>query len=276
MVASELERFQRWFLEVVTHPDGVSAGATAGQPWLPQAIEDVCQPSERLAATDRVGIYAGMYFLRLCEVLSDDFPALCALLGPEASERLQRAYLVRHPSSHPNLNQLGRDLAGWLADEAPDVPARAFAVELARLERAVQEVFDAPRATSLSTDELLGIPPEAWAETGLETAPALRLLAFEHPTNAWYQEWREKESAPAVPEPSSSWLALYRRDWRVWRQPLAPEAFALLGALQEGATLGAALESLAERPELDLEEVGRSLTDWFREWSGLGFFVGLR
>lgn len=276
MAEPRLDALQRWFLAAVTHPDGAAEGVRTVRSVLPRAIEDVCLPSERLAATERVGIYAGMYFLRLLEVLGEDFPALSAFLGPAASERLLRAYLARHPSGHPNLNQLGRELAGFLEHEAQDVVERSFVVELARLERSVQEVFDAPRATPLTTDALLAVPPGEWGALRLATAPALRLLAFTHPVNVWYQAWRETGTVGPAPARAPSWLALYRREWRVWRAPLSSEQHALLTALGRGATLAEALAELAERPGAELETVGRSLSDWFREWSGSGFFVGLR
>lgn len=276
MAEPRLDALQAWFLELVTHPEGVAAGARAGQRLLAREVEELCLPSERLAASERVGIYADMYFLRLLEVLGEDFPALSAFLGPAASERLLRAYLVRHPSRHPNLNQLGRELPGFLEHEARDVVQRAFASELARLERALQEVFDAPRAQAIATDELLAVAPDAWGALRLELAPALQLLALEHPTNAWYQAWRDTGVAGSAPAPARSWLVLYRHDWRVWRQPLCAQQHALLAALQRGATLDLALAELALQPGVELETVGRSLSEWFRAWSGLGFFVGLR
>ena len=62
----------------------------------------------------------------------------------------------------------------------------------------------------------------------------------------------------------------------MWRAPLSSDQHALLTALERGATLAEALAELAERPGAELETVGRSLSDWFREWSGSGYFVGLR
>lgn len=274
-MADGLDALERWFQEVVTHPLGVAEGARAARAVLPRALDEVCLPSERLAASERIGIYADAYVLRLLEVLQQDFPALVAFLGPAASDRLLREYVARHPSRHKNLNRLGAGLPRFLAEEATDVVRRPFAAELARLERDVQEVFDAPRAETLAEDELLAIAPEAWGELRLSLVPALRLLAFEHPTNAWYQAWRDEERAPEPPAPGASWLVLYRRDWRVWRAALGPEQHALLSALGAGETLGGALERLASEPGFALERVGPALAEWFREWSGLGFFAAL-
>ena len=70
MAEVALDRLERWFLEVITHPEGVSAGGRAAR----MSIDEVLRPSESLTASERVGIYAGMYFNRLIEVLEDEFP----------------------------------------------------------------------------------------------------------------------------------------------------------------------------------------------------------
>ena len=260
-----LDRLQRWFLERVTHPAGVLA--TEGQDGL--ALEAVIEPSRDLSAAERIGIYAGMYFVRLREVLEEDFPALQALLGDDEATRWFEGYLVRHPSRHPNLNQLGGGLAAYLETEAEGLPHRAFAVELARLERAIQEVFDAPRSEPLTSDDLLSVAPEAWGTLRLPLVPATHLLALSHPVNAWYQAFRE-EGPQAVPEPQDTWLLLYRRDYRVWRLPLTRGQYELLRALDEGATLAEALERAAAH--VDLSRLGEDLRAWFQDWSGLGLF----
>ncbi|MEM7305603.1 MAG: DNA-binding domain-containing protein [Planctomycetota bacterium] len=270
MASAELDRLQRWFLEVVTHPAGVRAGEGAADPGL--AIDEVIAPSESLDGERRIGLYAGMYFTRLFEVLEEDFPALTALAGEDA-RRVFEAYLVRYPSDHPNLNRLGRRLAGFVAEEELGLAHPAFAAELARLERTVQEVFDAPRQTALSTDELLAIPPESWGGLRLTPVAATRVLAFEHPVNEWYQAFRENGEVAGVPAPAPTWLVLYRRDYRVWRLPLSHPQFTLLEALRAGATLGDALGELAL--VTDLAAIAPSLQEWFRDWSGLGLFGSL-
>lgn len=267
MTEVALDRLERWFLEVITHPEGVAEGAAR------TSIDDVLRPSEALSASERVGIYAGMYFSRLIEVLEDEFPALCALLGDDA-QRLLREYLIVHPSRHPNLNQLGRLLPAFLESEATDValePKRAFAAELARLERGIQEVFDARGGATLATDDLLALSPEEWSALRLRTSPTLRLLDCAFPTNTWFQSWKDGETAPA-PDPKPSWLALYRRDFKVWRLPLTREQHVLLAELTEGRTLAEALEALATTVGSDLSELGTSIQTWFRDWTGLGFF----
>ena len=269
-----LDRLERWFLEVVTHPDGVEAGEEQARDQVPATIDELLLPSAQLTAAQRIGIYSGMYFARLVDVLEEDFPALLALLGEDGAvgRRLFGEFVVAHPSRHQNLNRFGRLLPAFVESQASEVPHRAFAAELARLERDVQEVFDAREAEPLTAHELLAIQPAEWSELTLRPAPSLRVRSFAHPVNAWYQAWRDGEAA-AAPDPAPSYLALYRKEYRVWRLPLSFEEFTLLSALVAGQPLGAALEALAGAVGNDLSAIGESLQTWLRDWTGLGFFV---
>jgi hypothetical protein len=262
---AELERLQRSFLAVVTNPDG-AAGVD------PARAAELVTASEALAPGERIGVYAGMYHARLFEVLEEDHPGLVALLGGDAARALFRAYLAAHPSRHPNLNRLGCALPGFLAERE----GASFAAELTRLERDVQDAFDASRAAALSAEDLAGVPQERWGELRLALVPAVRLGAFRHPVNAWYQAFREGETRPA-PEPAPSWLVVYRRQERVWRLELEPAAHRLLAVFahggREGAALGEALELLAADGLLDAA-VPR-LQGWFRDWAGMGLFAAL-
>src|SRR5262245_34440817 len=194
--------------ECLTHPDGPRAGASspAARTALAATIPDVFLPSRELSSEERVGVYAGMYFARLIEVLEEEFPALVHLLGHERAHALFHDYVVAHPSRHYSLNVLGKGLGAYLRDAAVEREPRAFAIELSRLERAIQDVFDAPECASLSADAITSVPPERWAGARLVPIPAFALFDFNHPVNAWYQAFKDDEPRP-VPKPSPSYLA---------------------------------------------------------------------
>src|SRR5947207_2728856 len=65
-------------------------------------------PSPTLEPAERMDIYRTMYFWRLHEVLSEDYPKTRAALGNEGFEGLVRGYVARHPSRHPSVRHLGR------------------------------------------------------------------------------------------------------------------------------------------------------------------------
>ncbi len=274
-----MDRLERWMLEVVSHPDGVSAGletdgARRHLPGASKRLEDVVEPSKALGSAERLGIYANMYFCRLVDVLAEEFPTVRHVLGGDLFTKTVTAYVTAHPSTHYSLSMLGRAFPEYLRDKAKDLPHQEFVSELALLERAIEEVFDAPRAPEFQVDDLLEVPRERWAEIRLRMILALRLYAFRYPVNDFYQARRDERHMD-LPAPETSWLVVFRRNFKVWRLPLTEVRYALLDALARGRPLGAALETGAELPGVDLEELIDSVHDWFQEWAGEGLFAGV-
>jgi hypothetical protein len=261
---------QRWMQHLILHADGLEAAAREA-PGNRMKVADVVLPSATLAAEERLGIYADMVRLRFDEVLTEDYPALAATLGLERWQALLAAYLARHPSSHFSLNRLGARLPDFLASWDGLGTDASFPVELARLELAVQQVFDEREVDVMTAEDLLAVPEDAWPELRLATIPALRLFAFAYPTNAYLQAWREDQN-PRVPDPSASWVVVYRHDDRVWRAPLDPVRHALLVALQRGEPLGRALGSCCAASGAAPAELAPKVGGWFREWAADGLF----
>ncbi|MEZ0228034.1 MAG: putative DNA-binding domain-containing protein, partial [Planctomycetota bacterium] len=208
---------------------------------------------------------AGMYFLRLHEALIADFPGVQAVLGEAGFEKLAKAYVARHPSRHPSLNHLGDLLPGFLATAR--VKKRALARDVARLELAMTQVFDAPRAEPLDTKTIEAVAPEAWATARLRLAPAFQLVALDHSVNALVTAVRRGDALPKAPR-KKSWVAVYRKDFAVWRMDLSEPMFRVLGAFARGATLG---QAIAAARIADANQVFA----WFQDWRREGFFVGL-
>jgi len=278
-VAESLAALERWMQALLTHPQGLEAGlaSEAARAERVGTLEDVFLPSRELAVAERVGVYADMYFARLIEVLEEEFPGLVAWLGHERAHGLLRAYIVAHPSRFYSLNRLGAELEAFLRDEADfaadEAEFRSIAVELARLERSVQDVFDAPESPTLMPEAFASVAPERWTAARLVPIPALALHAFEHPLNAWYRAFREDEPLPEL-QREPSYVAVYRLNGRVWRMDLHATQHALLSALAAGQALEPALRSLAESGH-DLAVLASELQGWFRMWAAEGFFARL-
>src|SRR4029078_6340891 len=85
--------------------------------------------------------------------------------------------------------------------------ARAFFLaELARLERAVEEVFHAPQAAPVALERLQSIPPDHWTDAVFVTIPALRLFEFGFPVNGYLQAVID-QTAPSIPARMPTWIA---------------------------------------------------------------------
>ncbi len=284
---TELDRLQRWMLSVITHPDGVAAGidADAARQHIDVQIgmvEEVITRSQALDSIERLHVYGNAYYARLIECMGGEFPATQAALGEEAFSGFVMGYLQVSPSTSYTLGELGRAFPQYLAASRPpreiDGPDWAdFLIDLATLERAYSEVFDGPgeeRIQLMQADDLLSIPPDRWGDARLQTAASLRLLTFQFPVQEYAAAVRKQEEA-TIPQPAQTWLAISRRDYIVRRRPLAPAAYALLGQLQQGATLGDAIETVVSDADVDMSTFATRLQEWFRSWTSDGYFVAV-
>jgi hypothetical protein len=263
---------QRWMQSVIVHPRSVdeALGSPEAASLVPAArLGEVLLPSATLAPAERIGIYHGMYLLRMAEALESDYPALAHFLGEERWTALVRDYVSRHPSRSYTLNVLGRALPDFLLDAA-DVPRRGFCHDLARLEWAVTEAFDADETTRLGEAELLAVPPEAWDGARLVPSAALRLLELGFNVNEWLDSAKDDRHEHPKPRRRGARVAVFRQNYAVYRRELSLSAFRLLSDLASGLTVGDALAAALRRRGAPGPE---ALTRWFRDWAADGLFA---
>lgn len=261
---------QRWLQAVIVHPGTVDQALASREAaaLVPAGRTDsVVLPSARLSAPGRIGVYHGMYLARMREALESDYPGLARFLGPEAWEGLVRSYVQVHPSRSYTLNVLGRELPSFVA-RAP-VRRPAFCRDLARLEWAVTEAFDAPGATPLTEDALAAVAPGEWERARLVPVPALRLLVLEHDAGAHVDALREGRRRPPIRRRRCR-VVVYRRGDAVSRRQEEPTPFALLEDLVNGVPVGRALARRLEGrgARLGPDEAFRL----FRDWAAMGLF----
>lgn len=268
-----LDRVQRWLQAIVVHPgtpEAALADPQAEREVPRQQLGEVILPSATLSAVERLGIYHGMYPLRMHEALAADYPALQRFLGESTFAELLRAYVREHPSRSYSLNPLGDRLPEFIESAAIALPRRAFCHDLARLELAVSQVFDADQTPPLGPDRIAAVPGEDWERARLVPIAAFRLLDFRYNVNAYLQSVRDESPSPPLPRRRDSSVAVYRRDYRVYRLALTPPARQLLAALCAGAPLGAAVLLACQRAERPAGH--KDLYRWFRDWVASGIF----
>lgn len=284
-----LESLQRWLQAVITHPEGVSAGtqspaARAQIDASPGSLEQVVTRSRALSARERLEIYSRAYFSRLLECLRHEYSVLAAALGDELFDAFALGYLREYPSQSYTLARLGDRFPDYLAatrpagDGEPDADWPEFLIDLARLERTVNEVFDAPgpeRLELLDQRRMEAIDPAEWPQAIVECVPSLRLMELCYPVNEYFTAVRRKES-PEIPGSAPSWLAVTRRNYQVRRYSLQRSQFELLRALQGGETVNQAIARAAASSLLPDDQFANALRDWFYFWTAEGFFVAVR
>ena len=192
----DLRRTQELFWTLITAPEGVRPaiedlerrGDLEGR-----VIDEMFTGDGALPAVERLDIYANMYFYRLLDCLAEDYPKVRAALGAAHFHNLVTDYLLRHPSEHPSLRHLGRHLPQFVASH-PLAGGFPWLADLARLDWARADLFDAPDAPPLSRDALAALPQERAGEARFTMVPAFALLRFDHEVVRYWRALDDAES----------------------------------------------------------------------------------
>jgi hypothetical protein len=285
-----LDELQRWMQAVITHPAGPAAAISSEEAAQQiavgtQQIERVICRSQALTSFERLDIYYHTYYARLLDCLREEYSVLAFALGAELFDSFAVVYLREHPPQSYTLGQLGARFPEFLEATKPPPPNEAphesdwpeFMIDLARLERVVNEVFDGPGMEGrpvLDAARLTAIHPEHWPTAWLVVAPCIQLLSLRFPVSEYFTAASRKETAP-LPAPAATYLAVARRNYRVRRMELTSTQFELLHALSTGASVGEAISRAARTSEAPDDEFANQLHDWFRQWAADGFFIDL-
>lgn len=269
-----LDRLQRWMQSAVVHPGSIEEALAAPETVREaRSSDDVILPSKTLTAAERVDIYHGMYLLRMEEALATDYPALKHFLGEQGFFELVRDYVQVYPSRSFSLNRLGDHMPEFLKNAA-DRKRKDFLVDLARLELAVTEVFDEAETRPLREPDIAAVAPEAWPQAVLRPVAALRLLALRYNSNDYVQSLKGDAHRHPRPKLKPSFVAIYRRDYAVYRHELSQAAHDLLAELVAGTPLGAAIEQAMQR-DARRRPQQEQLFRWFRDWVAAGLFAAV-
>ena len=256
--AAQLRRVQRFVQAVIVSPGETrrAARSAARRELGVRTPEEVLVPSRTLTPVERIGIYQGMYLHRMRDALASDYPGLLHALGESGFLDFVRSYVRRHPSRSYTLNRLGDHVPAYLS-RARQLPHGRFLADLARLELAVTEVFDAEAAAPVRRLRPAGVG-EA---TTFRPSPTLRFLSFAYPVGPYLDAVKDGRS-PRIPRPSPTRVALWRAGSTVRRLDVGPGAETLLRRLAAGRPLEATLLSLTARARRGLSE--RFLVRLFR------------
>jgi hypothetical protein len=205
-----------------------------------------------------------MYRSRLTDVLREDYPRVAAILGDEQFSLLTCRYLARHPSTHPSVRHVGRHFADWLPEAQTPF---AFLPDLARLEWARVEVFDAPDTEPLRLSDLEPLPAAEWPEIRLRLVPACAVVESDWPVHElWAAAERDRDGDRALENAARapSAIRVWREDFRVSHAAMGPaerRAFPLLQRGRPFAEICSALEG-----NLDADAAARQVGEMLLRW----------
>lgn len=148
--------------------------------------------------TDRnvlFGVYRHAYVSRLVEVVRNDHPFLHRYLADKKFDELARSYVAARPSRSQNARWFSHGLPEFIEEAYPNA---IHIAELAGLERALSDAFDAPDVPPLEMADLAAVPVESWADLILEPHPSARHLAFKTNAHALWLALKNDETPPPV------------------------------------------------------------------------------
>lgn len=260
-----LEAAQRWMHQalILPHQGGEPGG------WL--------QQTGRLGPAAGLAVYQRGYFLRIVHCMREQFPALCHALEQPLFDDFVADYIERYPPQSHTLYDLGRRFPDFLEESRPDhgaPPAERegwidFMIDLARFERSVFVLFDAPGQEG---------QPSATAETpdeALRLQPAFALGAYSYPVPDYYHAVRQRQAAP-LPGPAETRVALVRTDYVTRIIPLTETHHRFLACMASGGSVEDGLAAVSAAMALPIDQVRRG---WRapagprQRWIELGFFA---
>lgn len=266
MSAPSLAQLQELFWRLVTAAETVDVALPEVAARHPAAapLTGWIRATDEATAIRRLNVYANMYFFRLHDVLRDDYPKVAALIGAAHFQNLVTGYLLAFPSRDPSVRHVGRHLAEHLQGHelAATWPALP---DLARLEWARGEAFDAADAAPVGEAALAAVPPDRWPLLRLHMQPALRLLRLAHPVHRVWLALEKGDPAPAI-APAPTGVVIWRRGFRVYHRAAPPAEMAAFEAAAAGEGFAALCERMSPHAGDDTPAVAvRALRDWLAE-----------
>jgi hypothetical protein len=255
---------------------------------MADVAESYVKSNDRLSSFERLEIYNRQYWFRVIGAVSEDFPALAAVLGSKRFDALILAYLEENPSTSFTLRNLGARLPMWLAEHPEFAPKTKhdLVVDVARLEWAYVEAYDSAKERSLSHDDFAGLD----SDSRLALQPHLQLLNLSYPVDELVLAVREKTPEPDIMSNAVSEmveriqpklpgmrrapvsLAVHRFDNSVYYRRIDREAYLILDALQRHKTLGESLEFAFSGSRFAPEEQVAMIQQYFAHAAELGWF----
>ncbi len=230
------------------------------------SVVDTTQAS----AQDRLHVYRDAYYLRIIEILSHDYIVLKKMLGEEEFNKLATSYINAYPATHASIRIYGRYLSKFLSNCPNYEPVYT---EMARFEWALATAFDAADACTISFDDIMQIPGEAWGYLQFVPHPAVKIETFDYNTpEIWSAINTENPEIPPITllsTPAS--YIIWRKEFNFVFAALNEPQADMMQNIFAGKTFAEICESLCQwLPE---EEVAQFAAGNLRNWVEEGMFT---
>jgi hypothetical protein len=197
------------------------------------------------------GVYRYAYGSRLLEAMRHDHELLHLYLGDEMFDEMGYAYVKAHPSEHPNLRWFSKSLPDFLKSNAPyaDHPVLS---DLAALEKALNDAFDAAEGAVVELADMAGFAPEAWSELVFRAHPsAFRLNLATNAAAIWLALKHDGTPPDATALEQPARLLIWRQDVTPMFRELPAEEAMMWDEATNGISFGVLCEMLATYDDPD-------------------------
>ena len=195
--------------------------------------------------TKRLLVYQNAYVIRLGHILCDDYDNTWTFLGDDQFYALAKDYIHAHPSDTPNARFFTDKFPEFLegqpvGKEHPAVP------DLARLERALRDAFDASDDPVIASEDLAKLGGENFEEAVFHLHPSVAVMRLASNGYDVFCALRDEQTPPApVRKDPGQWVAVWRREMICRHVVLADEEGTLLDLARQGYTFAQLCEASA-------------------------------
>jgi hypothetical protein len=161
------------------------------------------------------------------------------------------AYVKARPSAHPNLRWFSQGLPEFLKSTAPYSEHPELS-DLAALEKALNDAFDAAEGRVVELTDMAGFAPEAWSDLRFRPHPSASRLELATNAAAIWLALKNDETPPdATGLEQPAHLLIWRQDTTpMFRELLAEEAM-MWDEAANGIPFGVLCEMLATYDDPD-------------------------
>ena len=217
-------------------------------------------------------VYANAYVGRLVDVVKTNYEKTAAYLGDAEMLRLGRDYVRLHPSRNANARRFGDQWPAFVAANIQGVGG-AMDGELAQLEQALNDVFDAPDAGPLQMEDLLALAPADWP--GVMFSPLVstrRLTLTSNAADIWRALNAAKAPPPASRRPEPERLVIFRHEGNPHFREFGYEEAMMWDQMARGLTFASLCEMVAMQGGEDGAAVRAA--GYVQGWIAAGLLAG--
>ena len=207
-----------------------------------------------IPAKNRLQIYQNNTRILLAEALAATFPVVEKLVGADFFAALAKVFIVAHPPANPSLLAYGAEFADFI-DTVEAAASLPYLSDVARLEWAWNQAYNAADAAPLVAGDLAHLPPESLAGVHLDLHPSAFLVRSAFPVGRIWEENQSEDGGAAISlDEGAAHLMVIRPGLDVEVRFLNAAQFAFFDTLAAGRTLTQAAEAaLAEDDGFDVQ-----------------------